>query len=74
MIDTDLPHKILSLLKRGHFMRSEIARYCSPVASDVEVWIALNEMESQGVIRYLSGVGLYGLTTNDMSTGETPHG
>ena len=60
MTDTDLPHKILTMLKRGPYMRPEIGRYCRPHTSD-QVDHALLSMERNGTIRYLGAVGLYQL-------------
>ena len=72
MTDTDLPHKILSLLKRGPYMRPEIHRYCRPHDPD-DVDLALRRLESNGTIRHQPGVGLYDLVPQDFSTGATPH-
>ncbi len=73
MTDYDiLRHKILSLLKRGHFMRREIHQYCRPDQPE-QVDLALLRLESNGTIRYLPGVGLYEITPNDVSTGANPH-
>lgn len=60
MTDTDLHHKILTLLKRGPYMRPEIARYCRPHTSE-EVDHTLLRLECNGTIRYLGAVGLYQL-------------
>ena len=72
MTDTDLRHKILSLLKRGPFMRPEIHRYCRPHEPE-QVDLALLRLESNGTIRHLPSVGLYELSPQDFSTGATPH-
>ena len=58
---TDLRHKILSLLKRGPYMRQEIARYCLPATSE-QVDHALLILERTGLIRYLGAVGLFQVT------------
>ena len=58
--DADLRHNILTLLRRGPCMRSEIARYCRPHTSE-EVDHALLRMKRNGTIRYLGAVGLYQL-------------
>ncbi len=60
MTATDLHHKILSLLKRGPYMRPEIHRYCRPHEPE-QVDHALLRLESNGAIRYLTGVGLFEL-------------
>ena len=59
-VTTDLPHKILTLLRRGPYMRPEIGRYCRPHTSD-QVDHALLSMERNGTIRYLGAVDLYQL-------------
>jgi len=58
--DADLSHKILTLLKRGPYMKQEIARYCRPASSE-EVLDVLLRMERDGAVRYLGGVDLYAL-------------
>ena len=60
MTDADLHHKILTLLRRGPYMRPEIARYCRPHTTD-EVDHALLRLERNGTIRYLGAVDLYRL-------------
>ena len=58
--DTDLSHKILTLLKRGPYMRMEIANYCRPAPSE-DVRDMLLRMERAGAVRYLSMLDLYAL-------------
>lgn len=60
MTDTDLHRQIISLLKRGPYMRQEIARYCRPHA-DADVQQTLLAMERSGTVRYLPAVDLYAL-------------
>lgn len=60
MTDTDLHHKILTLLKRGPYMRPEIHRFCRPHTSE-EVDHTLLRMERAGAVRYLGALGLYAL-------------
>ena len=60
MTDADLHHKILTLLRRGPYMRPEIARYCRPHTT-AEVDHALLRLERNGTIRYLGAVDLYQL-------------
>ena len=60
MTDTDLTHKIITLLKRGPYMQAEIWKYCRP-ASMEQVDHLLWRMESNGAIRYLAAVGLWQL-------------
>lgn len=59
--EPDLAHKILSLLKRGPYMRQEIARYCRPATSE-QVDHALLALERSGMVRYLAAVGLFQVT------------
>ena len=59
-VSTDLRHKILTLLKRGPYMRLEITRYCCPHTAE-EVDHMLLRMERNGTIRYLGAVGLFQL-------------
>ena len=59
-IEHDLPHKIITLLKRGPYMRQEIERYCLPHTPG-DVRAVLREMEHAQRVRYLGGVGLYEL-------------
>ena len=56
--DADLAHKILTLLKRGPYMKQEIARYCRPAPSE-DVRDMLLKMERAGAVRYLSAMDLY---------------
>jgi len=58
--DINLSHKILTLLKRGPYMKQEIARYCRPASSE-EVLDVLLRMERAGAVRYLSMLDLYAL-------------
>ena len=60
MTDTDLHHKILTLLQRGPYMKQEIARYCRPAPSE-DVRDMLLRMERNGAVRYLSALDLYTL-------------
>ena len=60
MTDADLHHKILTLLKRGPYMRQEIARYCRPHTAE-EVDHMLLRIEHDRTIRYLGAVGLFEL-------------
>lgn len=60
MIDTDLRHKIVSLLKRGPYMKAEIQHYCRPHPAD-DTSAALLALERSGVLRYLPSLGLYAL-------------
>lgn len=56
--DSELAHKIISLLKRGPYMQAEVWRYCRPStmeAVDQMLW----RMEANGTIRYLPAVGLW---------------
>jgi len=57
---TELERHIVSLLKRGPYMRMEIARYCRPQSAE-DVERTLRTMESCGIVRYLPAVGLYAL-------------
>jgi len=57
---TDLEHQIVSLLKRGPYMRQEIARYCRPHNAEA-VDNALQSMKESGKVRFLPFVGLYEL-------------
>jgi hypothetical protein len=57
---TDLERQIISLLKRGPYMRHEIIRYCRPHnAEDVDT--ALQGMNESGKVRLLPFAGLYEL-------------
>ena len=56
----DIERQIISLLKRGPYMRQEIIRYCRP--HNVEaVDTALQYLEQAGKVRILPFAGLYEL-------------